>query len=121
MVIIEPRVDAVFIHVSDMPRAIHWYSRLLGLPVGKTAHEGMIYDLPVEGGTGILLDAYPKPVAPRGTGPRVMFDTHDLDAALAHARAITGTVTEPEDIGSAIVFYIEDPDGNRICIIWRKP
>ena len=111
-----PRLDAVFIHVSDMTRAIDWYSRLLDLPIGETAHEGMIYDLPVEGDTGILLDAYPKPVAPRGTGPRVMFDTTDLDAAAAHARTLTETVTEPEDIGSAIVFYLEDPDGNLVCI-----
>jgi predicted enzyme related to lactoylglutathione lyase len=109
-------LDAVFIHVSDMARAIDWYSRLLGLPIGETAHDGMIYDLPVEGGAGILLDAYPKLVPPRGTGPRVMFDTTDLDAALAHARSLSGTVTRPEDIGGAIVFYLEDPDGNLVCI-----
>jgi predicted enzyme related to lactoylglutathione lyase len=119
-VVIIPKLDGVFVHVTDMPRAIDWYSKLLDLPVGDTAHEGRIYDLPVSGDTSIILDSHPKSAPPDGTGPRIMFDATDLDAALAHARTLSSSVTEPEDIGSAIVFYLEDPDANLICIKVRK-
>lgn len=102
-----------------MPGAIHWYSRLLGLPVGDISHEGMIYDLPLGDGTGIILDGYPKAVSPRGTGPRVMFTTPDIATARELALAMARDVSDVQDIGSSLVFYLEDPDGNMLCI--RQP
>ncbi len=111
-----PKLDAVFVHVTDMSRSIDWYCRLLGLPRPETSHGDMICDLPVHGDTGILLDAYPKPTPPSGTGPRIMLDATDLDSALALARTLASSVTDPEDIGSALAFYLEDPDANLICI-----
>lgn len=51
----------------------------------------------------------------------MMFSTNDFDAALVFAREHRATGSAPEDIGSAIVFYLEDPDGNMVCVIWRKP
>jgi catechol-2,3-dioxygenase len=122
-VVVEPVVDAIFIHVSDMARAVAWYASLLGLPQGKLSHEGLIADVPVRGDTKIILDghAHANGVPIDRTGPRLMFPTGDLDAALVHARQLSAKVSDPEDIGSAIVFYLEDPDGNLMCIIWRKP
>lgn len=117
---INARLDAVFVHVTDMPRAIAWYCRLLDLPTPVTTHEDMICDLDIAGETGIMLDAYPKPVAPKGTGPRLMFATHDLAAAHELAQSLSDTVSDVQDIGSAVVFYVEDPDHNQICIIQRK-
>ncbi len=111
-----PKLDAVFVHVTDMSRSLNWYCRLLDLPRPDTSHENMICDLPMSGDTGILLDAYPKPTCPRGAGPRIMLNATDLDAALALARTLSSSVTDPEDIGSAVVFYLEDPDANLICI-----
>lgn len=117
---IEPVVDTVFIHVSDMPAAVAWYTALLGIEPGTTSHEDRIHQLPLEGHTGILLDAHPGKAPAAGAGPRLMFATDDLAAALVKAKSISATVTEPEDIGSALVFYVEDPDRNLICIIQRK-
>lgn len=117
---IEPVVDAVFIHVTDMPAAIDWYSTLLGIDPGITSHEDRIHELRVEGRTGIMLDAHPGKVSAAGTGPRLMFATSDLDAARARAASLSPNVSAPEDIGSAVVFYVEDPDQNLICIIARK-
>jgi hypothetical protein len=44
---IQNKIGMVFIPVSDMPAAIAWYSRLFGLTVGKTSHEGRIYGVPM--------------------------------------------------------------------------
>lgn len=118
--VIESRIDGVFIHVADMLRSIDWYSRLLRLPVSETSHDAMIYNLPVESGPQIILDAYPKPVSPRGTGPRVMFEAVEIGSAHAHAIELSTETTAVEDIGSSLVFYLEDPDGNLICIRQAK-
>lgn len=121
--VITPVVDSVFIHVSDVPRAVRWYTRLLGLPDGTMSHEGLIADVPVNGQTGLILDghAHARGISLGREGVRIMFPTDDLAAARAFALEHAEDVTEPEDIGSAVVFYLHDPDGNRICIIWRKP
>ncbi len=117
---IAPIVDTVFIHVSDMTAAIRWYTALLGIDSGETSHADLIHELPVEGHTKVLLDAHPGKVSGAETGPRLMFATNDIDAAVARAASLSSTVTTPEDIGSAVVFYVEDPDRNLICIIQRK-
>lgn len=41
-----------------MQRTSRWYSAFFGLPLAETSHEGKIYDLPVEGETGVILDAH---------------------------------------------------------------
>lgn len=116
---IDRELDAVFIHVSDMQRAATWYAGLLGLDQAEISHDGMIGDLPLLGTARIILDAYPKPVSPSGTGPRLMFVARDITVALDHARTLSSTVTDVQDIGSSLVFYLDDPDGNTICI--RQP
>ena len=42
-------IGNVFIPVSDMQRAVAWYSRLFGLEQGQTSHEGGISDVPMAG------------------------------------------------------------------------
>jgi hypothetical protein len=46
---IENRIGAVFVHVTDMQRAVDWYSTLLGVPSHGTSREGLIYDVPMAG------------------------------------------------------------------------
>ncbi len=119
---IEPRIDAVFVPVRDMDRAIAWYSELLDLPRSTATHEGLIYDLPLPGETGIKLDGHAHArgqVIDRHV-PLVMFSAGDSDDVQAFARAHGTKATEPEDIGSATVLYLNDPDGNRICIKINK-
>jgi len=120
---IEPRVDAVFIHVSNVARSARWYADFLGVPIGPLSHEDLIAEVPVTGETKIILDghAHARGIPIDRQGVRLMFPTADLDAAISHSRALGTNVTDLEDIGSAIVFYLDDPDGNRICVIWRKP
>lgn len=119
--VIEHELDGVFIHVSNMRRAIAWYSQLLGLPTHETTHEDMIYNLPMKSGPQVILDAYPNKSSPRATGPRLMFATSDIDAAWNKAREFSeATTTNIQDIGGSFTFYVEDPDGNMICIRQAK-
>lgn len=112
---IHHQIGAVFIPVSDMPRAIEWYSRLLGLPPRETSHEGKIYDLPVSGDTAIILDAH-KPVT-NSSQPLFFFWTDDIRAAYAFLKASDiELLTEPEDIGSVTTLAFKDPDNNLLMV-----
>jgi catechol-2,3-dioxygenase len=113
---IRPTLAAVFVPVSDMSTSIAWYSHLLGLDTVPTTHEGLIYELPLTGSTSVMLDAHgSEPIIP-SSKPLLMFDASALEPALALARSLSESVSPPEDIGSAIVFYLTDPDGHRVCI-----
>ena len=114
---IHNRIGAVFVHVSDMPRAIAWYSTLLGMPQAVTSHEGLIYDVPMEGPTGLTLDGHAHA---RGTfqpgGPLLMLHADDIHAAHAFAGDHAREVGPVEDIGTVSVFHLADPDGNRLIV-----
>ena len=114
---IDNRIGAVFVHVTDMQRAIDWYSALLGVPQHSTSHEGLIYDVPMDGPTGLTLDGH---AYVRGTfrpaGPMLMLHAADIRAAHAFAVERARDVGAVEDIGTVSVFQLSDPDGNRLII-----
>lgn len=116
---IQNHIGTVFIPVSDMPRAIAWYSRLLDLPIQTTAHEGRIYDLPMAGETRLTLDSH-KPVT-NSSQPLFFFWTEDIHAAYAFLKNMNiEMLTEPEDIGSMITLTFKDPDNNLLMVCQRK-
>ncbi|WUJ71478.1 VOC family protein [Kribbella soli] len=114
---IQNRIGAVFVHVTDMWRAITWYSTLLGLPQSGTSHAGLIYDVPMSGPTGLTLDGHAHA---RGTfqpaGPLLMLHADDIHAAHTFARQHANGVGPVEDIGTVSVFHLADPDGNRLIV-----
>jgi predicted enzyme related to lactoylglutathione lyase len=116
---LQRRVGMLFIPVSDMQRAIRWYSALFGLPLAETSHEGKIYDVPMEGETGVILDAH-RPVQ-NSSQPLCFFWTSDIVATYEHLNAlgveIVGTV---EDIGSVQTLTFRDPDGNLLMVCQRN-
>jgi predicted enzyme related to lactoylglutathione lyase len=103
----------VFIPVSDMARAIAWYSQLLGLPVHETSHDGKIYDLPMQSGPGLILDGH-KPVT-NSSQPLCFFWTSDIRTAYTFLKeGKIEIVSEPEDIGSVSTLVFKDPDQNHL-------
>lgn len=114
---IHNRIGAVFVHVTDMRRAIAWYSTLLGVPQSGTSHEGLIYDVPMSGPTGLTLDGHAHA---RGTfqpgGPLLMLHADDIHAAYTFAGEHAREVGPVEDIGSVSVFHLADPDRNRLIV-----
>lgn len=79
---IQRRVGMVFIPVGDMKPTIRWHSALLGVPIAETSHEGKIYTLPMEGETGVILDAH-RPVQ-SSSPPLCFFWANDIVAAQEH-------------------------------------
>jgi len=109
----------VFIPVSDMGRAIQWYSHLLGLPMKETSHEGRIYDLPMTGGTALILDGH-KPVT-NSSQPLFFLWTDDIRAACDFLKSSdVEIIGAAEDIGSVTTLTFKDPDGNLLMVCQRN-
>ena len=111
----EKRVGSIFIHVSDMKRAVEWYSRVFDLPYNEDYMEGRlstVYTLHFEG-TEILLDsnngAAPAPQ------PLMFFKTDDIRQTLQFLKE-SEIVIHNEILEDHIVIF-EDPDGNRLMAI----
>lgn len=112
---IQNQVGMIFIPVGDMPRAIAWYSKLLGLPEGQTTHADKIYNLPMQGETGIILDAH-KAVA-NSSQPLCFFWTDDIRATYDFLKALDDDIISTiEDIGSVSTLIFRDPDGNLLMV-----
>jgi predicted enzyme related to lactoylglutathione lyase len=116
---IDNKIGAVFIPVSDMRQAIEWYSRLLGQPVKTTSHEGRIYDFPMRGDVGLVLDSH-RPVD-NSSQPLCFFWTSKIH----HARRFLADlkveiVRELDDVGSVLTLTFKDPDGNLLMVCQPK-
>jgi len=112
---LEKRVGSIFIHVSDMKRAVEWYSRVFDLPYNDDYLEGhlsTVYSLHLEG-TEILLDS--NHGASPGPQPTMFFKTNDIRKTLQFFKE-NGIKIHNEVLENNIVIF-EDPDGNRLMAI----
>lgn len=117
---IRNQIGNVFVPVSDMPRSIAWYSELFGLDIGEPSHGGTICEVPMQGETGLILDAN-KPVTERSVQPLCFFWTDDMAAALDHLRMMGVEITSDiTDIGSVAFLAFRDPDDNPLMICQRQ-
>ena len=117
---IENKIGCVFIPVSDMMQAIEWYTRLLGLSAKTTSHEGRIYDVPMTGDVGLILDGH-KPVT-NSSQPICFFWTSDIQAARAFLiEQGIELVNDMEDIGSVSTLAFKDLDHNLLMVCQRNP
>lgn len=109
------------IPVTDMERAIRFYTALLGVTFEREKIDG--YDMALfpfdpngSGASGALAkgDVY----VPSQTGPILYFRVDDIDAVLARALALGSMVLYPKkDIGpNGFVAEIGDSEGNRIAL-----
>ena len=117
---IQNRIGSVFIPVSDMGRAVDWYSNLLNLPVTRTSHEGTIYDVPMAGETGLILDST-KPEVRNSSHPLFFFLTENIQAVHEFLRQnAVEIVSQIEDIGSMYILIFKDLDNNLLMVCQRK-
>jgi len=111
----------VDIPVTDLDRAIRFYSAVVGRPVGKLGGPGLTFGLfEHQGGeVGGCLVASAEGGAPSLAGPLVYIDASDrLDAAIAAARAQGGRVLQDKHSIAPNGFraVIVDSEGNRVAL-----
>ena len=105
----EARIPAVFVAVSEVPRAARWYCRLLGLPEPeKFGTELQILRLP--GGANLFLQR-DEPLAPSN---HVLFSlpVRDIEATKAFLLALGGEVLRLTRHPDGSTLRFRDPDGN---------
>ncbi|HMN28179.1 MAG TPA: VOC family protein [Caldilineaceae bacterium] len=117
---IQNQIGAVFVPVSDLARSVQWYSKLFGLPVKTTSHDGTIYDLQMVGDVALILDAN-KPVVSHSPQPLCFFWTEDIRSARSFLQASSIPILSAiEDIGSVSFVTFADPDGNLLMVCQRN-
>ncbi|WP_246938704.1 VOC family protein [Bacillus pinisoli] len=114
---IKNELSAVFIHVTDLKRAVEWYSTVLGLPYDLTKVESPVYNIPVTSSTGLTLDDHtfdPGYIHQPSPNPIANFKVDHIDEAYQFIRSQNiEIVREIERIGEHFAWFnFKDPDGN---------
>jgi glyoxylase I family protein len=105
-------VHHVSINVTDVARAVDFYTGLLGLE-----ERG---DRPDLGVAGAWLDAGAQQVhliegaTPPGQGQHFALLVDDLGAVVDELRRAGAEVSDPKPIGSSLQAFLADPDGNLV-------
>ena len=122
------------IAVTNVPRSVNWYKRLLGAE--STHPGGTVFDQLVDGkGTVLLCLHHWGPSGPRGdhnwpslcdpsrgqggNGLLLWFVTDDFEAAWERARALGAVVEEEPNSNNGTgmrAFLVRDPDGYYVAV-----
>lgn len=113
------------IPVTDMGRAVDFYTAVFGYPLERTTIDGYEMALfPFRDGAGGISGALAKGdvYVPSKTGVVIYFSVDDIDATLLRATTNGGATLYPKkpigDLGH--VAEIEDSEGNRIALHSEK-
>ncbi|MEA2199506.1 MAG: catechol 2,3-dioxygenase [Solirubrobacteraceae bacterium] len=128
MTVIDPalRIGSVELAVSDLPRSIDFYERVLGLPLVSSDAEGARLGPQAER-PALALSAVtrPTPVPPASTGLFHVAWLHPSRAALAATvRRVVGQrwpLEGASDHGVSEALYLSDPDGLGIEVYVDRP
>jgi catechol 2,3-dioxygenase-like lactoylglutathione lyase family enzyme len=116
------QIGVLALGVSDVPRAIRFWTEALGYTVGEAPFGGWSTVLSAPDGSGIKI-ALQRSVTPPQDHPRLHLDLHVADAAeqaaeVARLVALGADEVQwdsyPEDPDFVV---LADPDGNRFCIV----
>ena len=126
------RILHTMLRVGDLPRAIDFYTRILGMKVIRTTDRPeQKYRLAFVGygdeSSGAVLElTYNYGVASYEMGTafgHIAIEVDDAAASCAAVRAAGGTVTReagPVKGGTTVIAFVQDPDGYKIELIERK-
>jgi lactoylglutathione lyase len=125
------RILHTMLRVGDLPRAIDFYTRVLGMQLLRTTDRPeQRYRLAFVGygdeASGAVLELtynYDVPSYEIGTGfGHVAIEVDDAAKSCAAVRAGGGTVTReagPVKGGTTVIAFVQDPDGYKIELIER--
>ncbi|MEH7384672.1 VOC family protein [Bacillus sp. JJ1521] len=116
---IKNTMGGVFIHISDLKKAVEWYSNILDLEYDLNKVKSPVYNIPITGPTSLTLDDHafdPTFIHRPSPNPIFNFLVDDIDAAynfiISHDIEI---VREIERVGENFAWFnFQDPDGNII-------
>jgi len=112
----------VVLGVTDVQRAAEFWSAALGYTLRQDGFAGWLNVLVPPGGAGTAIALQPSKTPPQ-TRPRLHFDLHAADISEQEAEAArlislgakrVDWDAYPEDPDFVV---LEDPDGNRFCIV----
>ena len=126
------RILHTMLRVGDLPRAVDFYTRILGMKVIRTTDRPeQKYRLAFVGygdeSSGAVLElTYNYGVASYEMGTafgHIAIEVDDAAASCAAVRAAGGTVTReagPVKGGTTVIAFVQDPDGYKIELIERR-
>ena len=126
------RILHTMLRVGDLPRAIDFYTRVLGMKVLRTTDRPeQKYRLAFVGygdeASGAVLELtynYDVPAYDVGTGfGHIAIEVDDAAGSCAAVRAAGGNVTReagPVKGGTTVIAFVQDPDGYKIELIERR-
>jgi len=126
------RILHTMLRVGDLPRAIDFYTRILGMQLLRTTDRPeQKYRLAFVGygdeSSGAVLELtynYDVPSYDIGTGfGHIAIEVDDAAKSCAAVRAAGGSVTRdagPVKGGTTVIAFIQDPDGYKIELIERR-
>ena len=126
------RILHTMLRVGDLPRAIDFYTRILGMKVIRTTDRPeQKYRLAFVGygdeSSGAVLELtynYDVPSYEIGTAfGHIAIEVDDAAASCAAVRAAGGTVTReagPVKGGTTVIAFVQDPDGYKIELIEQR-
>ncbi|MEW6363656.1 MAG: VOC family protein [Acidobacteriota bacterium] len=109
------RFDCVFYYVSDLDRAIDFYSNVFGFRLSSRDAVARFYV------DGVLFELVPTkdPAALSGSGnARLTLSVEDIEAVVAELRAKGLDVSGVQRVSNGFLASLRDPDGNEI-VIWQ--
>ncbi|MBY0213449.1 MULTISPECIES: VOC family protein [Priestia] len=114
------KMNTVFIHVSNLKSSVKWYSELLNQEYKMSEVKSPVYNLNIDGETGLTLDA-----GPEGTEKQIVaslhpifnFHTEDIKEAYEFVKGMDYTIDSPiTSFDDFSFFTIKDPDGHVVMI-----
>jgi catechol 2,3-dioxygenase-like lactoylglutathione lyase family enzyme len=111
----KPRFDAIFYYVSNLERAIHFYTDILGFRL--SSHDAVArFDL-----DGVLFELVPTQDRNKLSGQgnaRVCLQVEDVQQVLGELRIKGVPTSQAEDKQNGVLGSFRDPDGNELCL-WQ--
>jgi predicted enzyme related to lactoylglutathione lyase len=107
--------DCVFYYVSDMERAISFYSDVLGL---RLTSRDVVARFDID---GVLFELVPVREKRRLEGDgnaRLCLKVNDISDAVEYLRMKRVSVSEIQRVENGRLASAEDPEGNEICL-WQ--
>jgi catechol 2,3-dioxygenase-like lactoylglutathione lyase family enzyme len=112
------RFDAIFYYVSDLERAIHFYTDILGF---KLSSRDAVARFDLE---GVLFDLVPTQDRNKLSGQgnaRVCLQVEDVQQVLGELRIKGVPTSRAEDKHNGTLASFRDPDGNELCLWQYSP